>query len=258
MNMIINKKTKQKTKTIKKTLNPEWNQEFSFTVTPTDTLEVQVFDQDLTSDTKIGNTVVTFGELVQGQPSDSWIALENVDRGEIHLIITAVDFGQTAKQAAKVAAAAAPPPGVKVPVGTAWSWKDDFTFTGTISVTTTNWMELATYTRTVNIPHALAWANITFHIPFVGNAKGKTRSRVRLNFDGTPISDASKFGQAGYELHEITLTGLVQNIAAGNHTINLEALVDSGELCIPYYDPKLVEATQVPALAANAYMFGFA
>jgi len=252
-----NKKSKQKTKVIKRTLNPEWNQDFQFTVTATDSLEVQVYDQDVTSDEKIGNTVVTFGELVLGQPSDSWIPLENVDRGEIHLIITAVDFGQTVKQAAK--AAPAPLPVISnVPVGTAWSWKDQIGFTGTISVTTANWMELQAYTRAIHIPHGLAWANITYHIPFVGNAKGKSRSRVRLNFDNTPICDASKFGQAGYELHEITLTGLVQNVAPGPHTLTVHAMVDTGELCIPYYDAKLVEATQVPPIAANAYMFGFA
>jgi len=250
------KKKAHKTKTIKKTLNPEWNQDFELTVPgAAGTIDVKLFDSDVSADDPLGDITIPLNDLVKGQAKDWWATLMNVERGEVHVVLTAVDFGIDPALAAK---AAAPAACVLAAPGTCWSWKDVVPFTGTVSVTTGQWMDVSPYTRTISIPYGLSWLNVTVHIPFVGNAKGKTRSRIRLNFDGQTISDASKFNPTGYECHEITLTGLVQGVPSGNHTITVSAMVDGGELCIPYYDPKLIENTVQPLMVAHEFAFGTA
>jgi len=253
------KKKLNKTKVIKKTLNPEWNSDFEITVPgPAGSVDVKLFDSDVSADDPLGDVTIPLSDLVRGQAKDEWFGLLNVERGEVHVILTAVDFGVDPAAAVKQAAKAAPAPGVMAAPGTAWSWKESVPFTGTVSVTTGQWMDVSNYTRSIQVPHHLSFLNVTYVIPFVGNSKGKTRSRIRLNFDGQTISDGSKFNPAGYECHEVTLSGLVQNIPSGNHTITVSACVDGGELCIPYYDPKLIENTVQPAMVANVFAFGIA
>jgi hypothetical protein len=140
--------------------------------------------------------------------------------------------------------------------GASWSYQKNIDFTTSVTTAAPTLTEISNYKITIETPK-LACTIVTLHIPFTGNDTAGRRSRICLEFDGKIISDASKFNQGQWELHEITLTGLVQNIAAGNHTIRVLASVDGGTLNIPHYNPTLIEAKTIPAIFANFYMVGF-
>ena len=140
--------------------------------------------------------------------------------------------------------------------GASWSYRENIGFTSHVTTAATTWAEITHYTRTITTP-ALSNLIITLHIPFVGNDTAGTRSRIRLTFDGITISDATKYNTDAWELHEITLTGLVQNVPAGTHTIKVYAAVSGGTLYIPYYNTSLIEATLSPAIFANLYLVGW-
>lgn len=84
-----------RTKTIKKTLNPEWNEQagFVFHKTP-DTLIVHVFDQDAASkDDILGRATVNLRSLwnLKSHPTgtlEAELPLEGVAKGSIHLVVT--------------------------------------------------------------------------------------------------------------------------------------------------------------------------
>jgi hypothetical protein len=139
--------------------------------------------------------------------------------------------------------------------GGSWSYTEKIFFAASVTTNSLAWVELVNYTRTISTP-ALANLIVTVHIPFTGNDTAAKRSRIRLDFDGVPISDASKFNETIWELHEITLTGLVANVAAGVHTLKLFAMVDGGTLNIPHFNAALIEST-APALFANLFLVGF-
>jgi len=157
-------------------------------------------------------------------------------------------------------------PGVKLDVagdikgntvkGSSWGYTKNFTYTGSISTNSTTWVEITHYTTTVTTP-ALSNLIVTLHIPFVSNDIGDTRSRIRLVFDDNTISDATKYNYHTSEYHEITLTGLVQNVTAGSHTIRVYAAVDAGTLRMPHYNTAAIEATLSPAIFANLYLVGW-
>ncbi len=77
--------TKQKTKVIKKTLNPKWEENFEFPLN-TKTITLEVWDQDALSDDFMGTATVTFD-----QPAfDGWIDLKQKKAkdkvsGKIHI-----------------------------------------------------------------------------------------------------------------------------------------------------------------------------
>ncbi|KAE9467101.1 hypothetical protein C3L33_00987, partial [Rhododendron williamsianum] len=71
-----------------KTLNPRWDQTFEF---PDDgsLLELHVKDHNAVLPTSsIGDCVVEYQRLPPNQPSDKWIPLQGVKKGEIHVQIT--------------------------------------------------------------------------------------------------------------------------------------------------------------------------
>lgn len=140
--------------------------------------------------------------------------------------------------------------------GAAWSHTEEITFTGSVTTNSTSWDEITEYRRTIVTPSLLSSLIITLHIPFVGNNTASSRSRIRLVFDGDTISDATKHDQGAWELHECTLTGLVQNVPAGSHIIRVYAAVDTGTLHIPHYNTSLNEAQLSPAIRANLYLLG--
>ncbi|KAK6925260.1 C2 domain [Dillenia turbinata] len=79
---------KKRTKVMKKTLNPVWNQMLEF---PDDgsPLELQVRDHNALFPTaSIGNCVVEYQRLPFNQMYNKWIPLQGVTRGEIHIQIT--------------------------------------------------------------------------------------------------------------------------------------------------------------------------
>ncbi|KAK6921178.1 C2 domain [Dillenia turbinata] len=80
--------TKKKTKVIKKSLNPIWNQMLEF---PDDgsPLELHVKDHNsLFPTASIGHCVVEYQRLSFNQMYDKWIPLQGVKKGEIHIQIT--------------------------------------------------------------------------------------------------------------------------------------------------------------------------
>jgi Ca2+-dependent lipid-binding protein len=80
-----------KTRTIKKTLNPTWNETFTTTThSASESVIIDVYDRDKYSrDDKLGCVEIPFRGLVPGVPSDQWHKLERVHRGEVHIRLTA-------------------------------------------------------------------------------------------------------------------------------------------------------------------------
>ncbi|KAL6054701.1 Phorbol ester/diacylglycerol-binding protein unc-13 [Balamuthia mandrillaris] len=88
--------TTVKTETIKKSLSPTFNQSFDLTLRDLSDPWVifQVFDWDrFGSHDRLGCVVVSLGGLIQGLEKDRWFKLQGVSQGDIHVGITAVDFG---------------------------------------------------------------------------------------------------------------------------------------------------------------------
>jgi len=95
-----------KTKVIRNTLSPIWNEEFTFDVRSpmTDMLEVKVLDWDRfsTNDT-LGVVMVPIGQVLQMGRVDAWYNLTepliNLSgrkaRGSVHLIISVYGMGMT-------------------------------------------------------------------------------------------------------------------------------------------------------------------
>ncbi|CAO3654409.1 unnamed protein product [Mucor hiemalis] len=79
-----------KTRHIKKTLTPDWNETFSAKVKGP--LDFKVKDHNTITDVDIGEHQFDVNTLVKpGQPFDDWLPLSPAGTGEIHVRITAVD-----------------------------------------------------------------------------------------------------------------------------------------------------------------------
>jgi len=84
---------KEKTRTVKKTLNPKWQAEFEFFVSdPKASLEVSVFDWNrILSDELIGKAEIPVNSLEDGKKKEAWYQLEHKESkkkespGEIRL-----------------------------------------------------------------------------------------------------------------------------------------------------------------------------
>ncbi|ELR18265.1 C2 domain containing protein [Acanthamoeba castellanii str. Neff] len=91
------KKNFKKTATIKKTLNPVWNESFEFELGSTPThrqVTFHVYDWDmLSSDDSLGNISLPVDDLYIGVEKQEWHTLYNVDHGQINVALTALDFG---------------------------------------------------------------------------------------------------------------------------------------------------------------------
>ncbi len=140
--------------------------------------------------------------------------------------------------------------------GASWSYTKNINFTTSVTTASTALQEISQYTITITTPK-LSCSIVTLHIPFAGNDTADKRSRICLQFDTQTISDATKYNQGQWELNEITLTGLVQNVAEGNHTVKVLAAVEGGTLNIPHYNPDRIEKKITPEIFANFYMVGF-
>ena len=101
--MVGRKEKAIKSKIIKKTLKPYWNQEFFIEVKSltSDVLKIGLYDHDdIGSDDKIGKLVIPINSISPGVVNDSWfdfVPHKGVKKGgRVHMIIHLSDKGQTA------------------------------------------------------------------------------------------------------------------------------------------------------------------
>ena len=141
-------------------------------------------------------------------------------------------------------------------IGSVWTKTIRFKFDNTVGTNSKTLEEIKHYSRNVETP-ALSGLLITLHIPFVANNTDGARSRILLYFDKDPISDVTKGVRQKWELHEVTLTGLVEKVTAATHKIRLYGAVNNGHLDIPHYDRKHIEHKIKPSIFANLNLIGF-
>ncbi|KFK38816.1 hypothetical protein AALP_AA3G164100 [Arabis alpina] len=83
-----------KTKIIKKTLAPKWQEEFKIPILTWDSsniLNIEVQDKDRFSDDSLGDCSVNIAEFRGGQRNDMWLPLQNIKMGRLHLAITVLE-----------------------------------------------------------------------------------------------------------------------------------------------------------------------
>ncbi|XP_073701782.1 extended synaptotagmin-3 [Garra rufa] len=76
-----------KTKTIKQTLDPRWNEVYEFVIheAPGQELEVELFDEDTDADDFLGRYSLDCGDVKKERELDEWFTLEDTETGEIHM-----------------------------------------------------------------------------------------------------------------------------------------------------------------------------
>ncbi|XP_018441858.1 C2 domain-containing protein At1g53590 isoform X2 [Raphanus sativus] len=83
-----------KTKILKKTLSPKWQEEFKIPILTWDSpniLNIEVQDKDRFSDDSLGDCSVNIAEFRGGQRNDMWLPLQNIKMGRLHLAITVTE-----------------------------------------------------------------------------------------------------------------------------------------------------------------------
>lgn len=75
-----------KTKTIKETLNPRWNEVYEFVIheAPGQELEVELYDEDTDADDFLGRFSLDCGDVRKDREIDEWYTLEDIESGQIH------------------------------------------------------------------------------------------------------------------------------------------------------------------------------
>ncbi|CAF1068343.1 unnamed protein product [Rotaria sp. Silwood1] len=86
----MDKKYKQRTRTIKNTNNPVWNERFKFNIHKDDnTIHFDVYDADLIGRDRIGKGKVSLKHVFDGDEFDEWVKLSTrlglSSCGEIHV-----------------------------------------------------------------------------------------------------------------------------------------------------------------------------
>lgn len=80
-----------------------------------------------------------------------------------------------------------------------WQYNEIYNFNGCVTINQTDWTSIGHYERKLTTPK-LAFIQVSMTIPFVGNNKGGTRSRILLKFDDHIIGDATKFNTHVWEV----------------------------------------------------------
>ncbi|CAF0918443.1 unnamed protein product [Rotaria sordida] len=88
----MDKKYKQRTKTISNTNNPVWNERFTFNVHKgDDTIHFDVYDADVVGRDSIGNCKVKLKHVFDDGKFDEWVKLPTMlglsSNGQIHIIM---------------------------------------------------------------------------------------------------------------------------------------------------------------------------
>ncbi|KAJ8542977.1 hypothetical protein K7X08_005500 [Anisodus acutangulus] len=87
-----------RTKTKKKTLAPQWHEEFKIPVctweSPNNMLNFDVRDKDHFIDDTLGDCSINICDFRDGQRHDMWLSLQNIKMGRLHLAVTVVDCGK--------------------------------------------------------------------------------------------------------------------------------------------------------------------
>eukprot|EP00339_Tiarina_fusa_P008961 CAMPEP_0117029572 /NCGR_PEP_ID=MMETSP0472-20121206/21401_1 /TAXON_ID=693140 ORGANISM="Tiarina fusus, Strain LIS" /NCGR_SAMPLE_ID=MMETSP0472 /ASSEMBLY_ACC=CAM_ASM_000603 /LENGTH=802 /DNA_ID=CAMNT_0004737373 /DNA_START=45 /DNA_END=2453 /DNA_ORIENTATION=+ len=85
---------KQKSSVIPYTLNPVWNESFVSEANTTDILTINVYDKDAVgSDDFLGRIQLPLDTLMCGKTVEQWIPLQLINKGFLHVTITALNFG---------------------------------------------------------------------------------------------------------------------------------------------------------------------
>ncbi|CAF3620644.1 unnamed protein product [Rotaria sordida] len=76
-----------KTKTINNTTDPEWNEVFEFPVEQyeSDAIDFEVYDEDPGKDDFIGRAQFRLNALVDNDPVDTWLTLQDVKKGSLNV-----------------------------------------------------------------------------------------------------------------------------------------------------------------------------
>ncbi|ORX62079.1 hypothetical protein DM01DRAFT_1315413 [Hesseltinella vesiculosa] len=93
----LDSKYKQRTKTLNGTNDPVFNQTFTFPLSRGSSdhkLHFQVFDKDTIGSDEVGKCSVDFADVVQGRPVDDWFKLKGStglrSHGDLHLVLSFV------------------------------------------------------------------------------------------------------------------------------------------------------------------------
>jgi Ca2+-dependent lipid-binding protein len=89
----IGNKVVHKTRHIKKTLQPDWNESFTSKVNASKgVIDFKVKDHNTITDVDIGDHQFDLAQHVQaGQPFDGWLPLSPPGTGEIHVKVSLID-----------------------------------------------------------------------------------------------------------------------------------------------------------------------
>jgi len=80
---------------IDKTLTPKWGETFIFAASTSDVLTVNLYDKDLVGKPDfLGRLQIPLADCVVERKYDQWFDLQLIESGELHLQITALDFGK--------------------------------------------------------------------------------------------------------------------------------------------------------------------
>ncbi|CAF2101448.1 unnamed protein product [Brassica napus] len=83
-----------KTKILRKTLAPKWQEEFKIPIITWDSpnvLNIELQDKDIFCDGRLGDCSVNIAEFRGGQRNDMWLPLQNIKMGRLHLAITVTE-----------------------------------------------------------------------------------------------------------------------------------------------------------------------